>query len=155
MDLNVFNGCWFGGPDCWMDIDTESTIPIAEVNWFENPSVLEERGGETISLSRQIGLGENFVGLYPEFDTASCAGKFQQDNLIILTDGTNCSGGYFFVSPFKENGKATVVTAGGFPGEEIPMGICRGGATFPMSSWPLITNVAQGFGLPEIGRAHV
>ena len=141
----IFNGCWSFGPDCWMDIDTEATIPIADVSWFENPSFPEQRGGATVSMSRQIGLGENLVGLYPEFDASSCPGKFDKDNLIILTDGTNCSGGYFFVSPFTENNKAVVVTTGGYPGEDIPMGICRGGATFPMSNWPFIINVAEGY----------
>jgi hypothetical protein len=137
-----------GGPGCWMDIDTEETIPSDDIDWFESPSFIESRAGATVSMSRQIGLGENLVGLYPEFDAASCAGKFDRDNLVILTDGTNCSGGYFFVSPFKENGKATVVTAGGYPGEDIPMGICRSGGAFPMINWHITANIAAAFGLP-------
>ena len=146
--LDQFFGasCWGLGPGCWMDIDTEETIPSEEISWFESPSYTENRGGSPVSLSRQIGIGENLVGLYPEFDAASCAGKFDRDNLVILTDASNCSGGYFFVSPFKENEKATVVTMGGYPGEDIPMGICRSGLTIPMSNWPFIVNIAEGFG---------
>ncbi len=145
--------CWFLGPGCWMDIDTGDNIPSDEISWFESPSFMENRGGSTVSMTRQIGLGEYLVGLSPEFDAASCAGKFDRDNLVILTDGTNCSGGYFFVSPFKENEKATVVTMGGYPGEDIPMGICRSGAAFPMINWHIIVGAAMDIFGPSVDVA--
>ena len=52
-------------------------------------------------------------------EPVSCAGKFNKENLIVLTDGSNCSGGYYIVKPFKENDVATVVTMGGYVDEYI------------------------------------
>lgn len=121
---------------CWDDIATEKLLLPSDINWYAAPNVVEERAGVPIQMTRQVGLGRSITksifGYLPPTDVASCQGKFQGENLIILTDGANCSGGYFFLTPFVENKVATVVTMGGYvkdPNSKIEAGICRGGAT--------------------------
>jgi hypothetical protein len=84
--------------------------------------VVEERGGVALSLSRFVSLPN--IG-DPEFDSASCAGRFQGDDLVFITDGSNASGGYFLPASFK--GEGVIVSVGGVVGE--PM--ATGGAAFP------------------------
>ncbi len=57
-----------------------------------------------MSLSRQVGFSQNFEDVFPEFDTASCAGRFVDVNLIFLTDRVNRSGSYFLPAAFKDKG---------------------------------------------------
>jgi hypothetical protein len=126
---------------CWQDLEAEGQglIPHTEVDWFENPTVTEVRAGIPIPLSRKMGLGESLhqrqFGFLPPRDVSSCQGKFSGENLVILTDGANCSGGYVLLEPFIDNHKAIVVTMGGYvadPDDRIEVGTCRTGGSFPV-----------------------
>ena len=130
--------CFEGGngPVCYMDLDTGETLPLSLLDWHLDPSVTEQRGGVSMSLSRQVGFSQNYEGVFPEFDTASCAGRFVDNNLIFLTDGVNRSGSYFLPAAFK--GKGEIVTMGGFVDEPIAMGNARGGVTIGASIYVAI-----------------
>lgn len=121
------------GPTCFMDLDTGEPLPREAFDWFLDPSFIEIRGGVPVSLSGQVGLGQHLSGLFPEFDVASCAGRFTGKNLILLTGGTNASGGYFLPAAFKDKG--VIVSTGGFVGEPISMGIARSGPTVSAHVW--------------------
>ena len=79
-------------------------------------------------MSRIVGVWN--VG-NPEFDSASCAGRFQGDDLVFITDGRNASGGYFLPASFK--GEGVIVGTGGFLGEPMAMGRAPSGASIPVS----------------------
>lgn len=129
-----FPPCAVGlGPACFTDLTTGDPLPLDELDWFRDPSILEWRGGAPVSLSREVGLGQNLVGVFPEFDVSSCAGKFQGKNLILLTHGVNASGGYFLPAIFK--GKGVIVSTGGFVDEPLAMGMARGGPTLSAHIW--------------------
>jgi hypothetical protein len=119
-------------PGCLTDPNTGSPL-VAGHDWFATPSLLESRAGQPVSLSRYAGLPN--IGA-PEFDAASCAGRFQGDDLVFITDGTNASGGYFLPAAFQ--GEGVIVGVGGYVGEPLAMGRARGGATVPGSFWSTI-----------------
>lgn len=122
------------GTRCFLDPDTGEPPPLGQLDWFLNPSFLEERGGVPVSLSRQfalLGFQQNFFDF--DFTPASCAGRFKGDDLIFLTDGLNKSGTYILPAAFK--GKSVIVTMGGFVDEPMPMGIAAGGVGFDASQW--------------------
>jgi hypothetical protein len=122
----------FFTPGCMTDVDTGEPL-IAAPDWFATPSVVERRGAEPVSLSRLVAVLN--VG-DPEFDSASCAGRFQGDDLVLLTDGRNASGGYFLPASFA--GEGVIVNAGGFLGEPMAMGRARSGASFPVTQFASI-----------------
>jgi hypothetical protein len=95
-------------------------------------------------LSRYVGLPN--IG-DPEFDAASCAGRFQGNDLIFITDGTNASGGYFLPASFQ--GEGVIVGVGGYVDEPMAMGRARGGATVPAS---FLANIAQALPLLTEGE---
>lgn len=114
-------------PGCLTDAGTGEPL-VAGADWFRIPSVVEPRGGVPVSMSRIFGVWN--VG-NPEFDSASCAGRFQGDDLVFITDGRNASGGYFLPASFK--GEGVIVNTGGFLGEPMAMGRAPSGATIPVS----------------------
>jgi hypothetical protein len=133
-------------PGCLTDPTTGVPL-VAGDDWFAAPSIVESRAGQPVSLSRYVGLPN--IG-DPEFDAASCAGRFQGDDLVFITDGTNASGGYFLPAAFENEG--VIVGIGGYVGEPMAMGRARGGATVPGSLWaaiaqalPLLTEGALSF----------
>ena len=107
-------------PGCLIDVNSGATLPPSKFDWFLSPTERELRGGRSVSLSRQ-------------FDSASCAGKFAGDDLVLLTNGCNASGGYFLPAAFKGDG--VIVNTGGIVGEPMAMGRARGGATAAGSVW--------------------
>jgi hypothetical protein len=111
-------------PGCLTDAEEGGVIGVSELDWFRSPSRDEVRAGEPILMSRQFGLPTLDDAV---FDAASCAGRFQGDALIFITNGTNASGGYFLPAAFT--GEAVIVGTGGFAGEPMVMGNARGGAT--------------------------
>jgi hypothetical protein len=116
-------------PGCLTDIDTGEPL-LASADWFADPSINERRGGARVSLTRQFAFQN--VG-DPEFDVASCAGRFQGDDLVFLTDGRNASGGYFLPAAFK--GEGVIVSMGGYLGEPMAMGRALSGGSIPSSIW--------------------
>jgi len=125
-------------PGCLTD-PTTGTPLVAADDWFADPSVRESRAGEKLSLSRFVSLPN--IG-NPEFDSASCAGRFQGDDLVFITDGSNASGGYFLPASFE--GEGVIVSVGGYVGEPMAMGRARGGATFPGGIWaPVADSIEQ------------
>jgi hypothetical protein len=125
-------------PGCLTDPGTGAPL-VADDDWFADPSVRESRAGEKLSLSRFVSLPN--IG-NPEFDSASCAGRFQGDDLVFITDGSNGSGGYFLPASFE--GEGIIVSTGGFVGEPMAMGRARGGATALGGGWaPLAEAIEQ------------
>jgi hypothetical protein len=116
-------------PGCLTDVDTGEPL-VAGPDWFAEPSVVERRGGARVSLTRQIAFQN--VG-DPEFDVASCAGRFQARDLVFITDGRNASGGYFLPAAFK--GEGTIVSTGGYLDEPMAMGRALSGGSIPSSTW--------------------
>jgi hypothetical protein len=117
-------------PGCLTDVNNGAALASSRYDWYLHPTQFELRAARLVTLSRQVGLPN--VG-NPLFDSASCAGKFADQDLVILTNGTNASGGYFLPAAFK--GDAVIVNTGGYLGEPMAMGRARGGATVPGSIW--------------------
>jgi hypothetical protein len=137
-DLGIDPCALFLTPGCLTEPATGAPL-AAGYDWFADPSVTETRAGSRLSLSRFVSLPN--IG-DPEFDSASCAGRFQGDDLVFITDGSNASGGYFLPAAFK--GEGVIVSVGGFVGEPMAMGRARGGATFPGGVWaPLAEAIEQ------------
>lgn len=130
--------------------DTRTGTPLAAgFDWFLHPSVVEERGGAALSSSRFVSLPN--VG-NPEFDAASCAGRFQGDDLVFITDGSNASGGYFLPASFQ--GEGVIVGVGGYVGEPLAMGRARGGATVSGGRWAAIVEAIEGLTAGAITFEH-
>lgn len=125
-------------PGCALDVDRGTPFTSDRYDWFFYPTQRELRGGRLITLSRQLGL-PNIAN--PEFDSASCAGRFADEDLIVLTNGSNASGGYFLPSAFKGDG--VIVNTGGFVGEPMAMGRARGGATVPGGIWAIAAQAIE------------
>lgn len=136
-------------PGCLLDIDTDAPLPADALDWFRSPSYRERRAGARVTLSRQVALPN--IGA-PEFDSASCAGRFAGDDLILLTNGANASGGYFLPAAFKGDG--VIVNTGGIAGEPMAMGRARGGATVPGSLWPTLAGLIESVSQGEIRFEH-
>jgi hypothetical protein len=139
----------FYGPGCLTNVSTGDPLGLGQLRWFESPRRVETRGGERVSLTREVGLG-NFLG--PDFDSASCAGRFAGDDLVLITNGSNASGGYFLPAAFKGDG--VIVNTGGFLGESMAMGRCRGGATTPASVWAQLAEAYEELSGGEIQFQH-
>jgi hypothetical protein len=116
-------------PGCLTDVETGEPL-VADANWFASPTVVEERAHVPVSLSRQVAVWNVND---PEFDSASCAGRFQGDNLVFITDGRNASGGYFLPASFE--GEGVIVNTGGFVGEPMAMGRALSGGSIPGTTW--------------------
>ena len=126
--LGLDDPCLLGfTPGCMTDVTTGEPL-VGGADWFRNPSVVEERGGSPVSMSRLVAIWN--VG-DPEFDSASCAGRFQGNDLVFITDGRNASGGYFLPASFK--GEGVIVNTGGFLGEPMAMGRALSGGSIPVS----------------------
>jgi hypothetical protein len=117
-------------PGCFVDPRSNTPLGRESFDWFLSPRVHEWRGGRLVSLSRQFALPDMDA---PVFDEASCAGRFAGDDLVLITNGSNSSGGYFLPAAFKGDG--VIVSTGGFVGEPMAMGRARGGATQRGSQW--------------------
>lgn len=138
----------FVTPGCLLEVRTAEPLSLSSpLDWVSSPSRTERRGGRPVSLSRLVGLPN--IG-NPEFDSASCAGRFAGDNLVIVTNGANASGGYFLPSAFK--GDAVIVNTGGFVREPMAMGRARGGATITGGLW---SEIAQGLPLLTNGELRI
>ncbi len=126
-------GCWFGyESQCHLYPDTGVTLP-KDYHWMESAQVVEERGGVLETLTRQVSFKHWYEKYRAGTDTIACPGTFQNDSLIILSDGTGASAGYFFPEVIRN--QALVVTMGGFLGEPLVSGIARGGAVWSMNGW--------------------
>jgi hypothetical protein len=112
-------------PGCFVDPFTGQ--PFVDVDWFED-STFEVRGGVTESLSPPFYFSDSSP-LNPPFASPvpiACPGKFEDDRLVVLTNGLSFSAAYFFTERIRD--RATVVTAGGYAGEPLVAGAARGGA---------------------------
>ena len=119
---------------CFVDI--ENNEPLTGSNWNAVNTVEEERGGVMEVLSPMVAFRSFNPDYQPGIDPIACPGKFEDDRLIILSDGTGASAGYFFPEIIKD--QAVIVTMGGFAGEDLVTGIARGGAVWRMNygeSW--------------------
>jgi len=106
---------------CFVDPLDGQPLP----DWSQGATV-EVRGGAPVSLNRRSAF-RNFDDAYqPGQDPIACPGKFKGRTLIVLSNGTGLSAGYFFTELIRD--QATVVTAGGRIGEPLVTGIARGGA---------------------------
>jgi hypothetical protein len=137
------------GPGCLLDVNTQAFMPLNELEWFRSPTVTERRGSAWLDLARQTSLA---LSALPEFDSASCAGRFAGKNLVFLTDGVNASGGYFLPAAFKGDG--VIVTMGGYVGEALAMGRARGGATMPGSFWSQQATLMELYSEGQISFTH-
>jgi hypothetical protein len=116
-------------PGCLTDVETGEPL-VADTTWFASPTVVEERADVPVSLSRQVAVWNVND---PEFDSASCAGRFRGDSLVFITDGRNASGGYFLPASFE--GEGVIVNTGGFVGEPMAMGRALSGGSIPGTTW--------------------
>lgn len=136
-------------PGCALDVDRGTPFTSDRYDWFFHPTQRELRGGRLVTLSRELGL-PNVAN--PEFDRASCAGRFVDDDLIVLTNGGNASGGYFLPAAFKGDG--VIVNTGGYLGEPMAMGRARGGATVPAGIWGIAVQAIEGLSQGVIRFHH-
>lgn len=117
-------------PGCFVDPESDVPLGSESFDWFSSPRTRELRGHRWVSLSRQFSLPNQEAAV---FDQASCAGRFAGDDLVLITNGSNSSAGYFLPAAFKGDG--VIVNTGGFAGEPMVMGRARGGATQRGSQW--------------------
>ncbi|NNL63511.1 MAG: hypothetical protein HKO69_06815 [Woeseiaceae bacterium] len=104
--------------------------------WSEGQPTSEVRGGALETLSPVFtpiwlynpDAAPLFFPAYeqPFYRPIACPGKFEGENLVVLTNGQSFSAAYF--TPEKLRGKATLVTSGGFAGEQLVLGAARGGS---------------------------
>lgn len=135
-------------PECVLDVDRGTHFAASKVDWAFVPTHHEVRGGALLSLSRQFGLPPAEA----VFDAATCAGRFSGDNLVLLTNGSNASGGYFLPAAFK--GEGVIVNSGGILGEPMAMGRARGGATVGGSVWSEGAKMIESLSHGEIRFPH-
>ena len=80
-----------------------------------------------------MGFSNDRPEYLPGTNPIACPGKFQGSTLVILTNGTGASAGYFFPELVRD--KSVFVSAGGFVGEPLVSGIARGGAVWGMNNF--------------------
>jgi hypothetical protein len=132
-DLYIpWTDCFFGYEAACF-VDPATNLPLSGYNWLQVGGSVEVRGGVPTDLSRLFGF-RNFDAKYaPGSDPIACPGKFEDNTLIILSDGTGASAAYFFPELIRD--QALVVTAGGYVDETLVSGIARGGAVWSMNVW--------------------
>ena len=129
----------YNGPGCWTGLEAECFMntltgnPMSREDW-EN-TIEGERGGvpELLSPLAYVPFNGSYEipGSYP----IACPGKFRDDTLIVLSNGTGASAAHFFPEGIRND--ATIVTMGGYRNEPLVSGIARGGYTGSMSEvWP-------------------
>ncbi|WP_239490946.1 S41 family peptidase [Luteitalea sp. TBR-22] len=128
-DWSAANGsdCSFGYEGgCMVDPATEQ--PLA-AGWYTQGNETEERGGQSELLTQRF-LFRDWQGMA---EPIACPGKFSGENLIIYSNGTGASAGYFWPALMRPD--ATIVTSGGFLGQPPVLGIARGGAVWGMNDF--------------------
>ncbi|MEH6519457.1 MAG: hypothetical protein V7742_22500 [Halioglobus sp.] len=131
-DLSSCTSDGFGlEPGCKSLADTNESFE--SVDWFFG--VHPETRGQVLEFVTPKFYVNSSPGL-PVFGepapAISCPGKFTNENLILLTDGTNASAGYFFPALIKDH--ATLVSKGGVLGEGPGLGMARGGSVVQVSN---------------------
>jgi hypothetical protein len=129
-EYDITDSCWWGyEPGCFIDPDTEQ--PLGEYGWTQG-STTESRGGVGQLLTRQV-LFREFDPEYSQRNPIACQGKFQGKSLIVYSNGTGVSAGYFWPAMMWPD--ATIVTSGGIVGEPLVFGVARGGAVWGMNNF--------------------
>jgi hypothetical protein len=118
-------------PACFLDPDSGQRLTA--LDWYTNPVNWESRGGQNESLTRLVGFSNDRPDYVPGTDPIACPGKFQGNTLVLLTNGTGASGGYFFPEAIRD--QSVFVSAGGLIGEPLVSGIARGGAVWGMNGF--------------------
>lgn len=127
--FGINQSCWWGyEPACF--IDPVSEQPLADDGWAQG-TTLEVRGGVSELLTRRV-LFRNSNPQYSQVNPIACPGKFQGSSLIIYSNGTGVSAGYFWPAIMRPDAK--IVTSGGILGEPIVYGVARGGAVWGMNN---------------------
>jgi hypothetical protein len=127
-------------------VDPDGNV-LSDPDWYASSAEPVVRGGKTESLTREIFFAP-WRASYSELNPIACPGKFTGANLIIYSNGTGVSAGYFW--PALMRPEATIVTSGGFVGEPIVFGVARGGAVWGMNNFEAWTEqfLAWFFGTP-------
>ncbi|MEO1338781.1 MAG: hypothetical protein AAFV29_24275, partial [Myxococcota bacterium] len=92
--------------------------------WFTTTSI-EHLGGRPTALNPRFHLLASILPLYAPLREIQCPGKFEEDRLVVLTDGRTCSTAFQLANQLSE--RATNVSIGGVIGEDKAIGVCRGG----------------------------
>ena len=128
--IGFTEGCWWGyEAGCWLDLVSEQ--PLTDPEWYTRAN-FELRGGVLESLTPEV-LFRSFRPEYDQSNPIACPGKFTGPNLVIFSNGTGVSAGYFW--PALMRPEATIVTAGGFVDEPVVFGVARGGAVWGMNNF--------------------
>ena len=122
---------WGYEPACFLDATSGQRLTAND--WYSNPVITETRGGKSESLTQRVGFSNDRPEYLPGANPIACPGKFQGSTLVILTNGTGASAGYFFPELIRD--KSVFVSAGGFIGEPLVSGIARGGAVWGMNNF--------------------
>jgi hypothetical protein len=132
-----FNAFIFGEPDlCYWGyeaaclVDIFSATPLTDKFWMSINTVNELRGGQSETLTQWFSFRNGIPTYAAGADPIACPGKFEDDTLVILSNGTGASAGHFFPELIRD--QAVVVTTGGYVGEPLVSGIARGGAVWGM-----------------------
>ena len=128
--IGFTEGCWWGyEAGCYLDPISEQ--PLTAPDWYTQQN-FESRVGKLESLTPEV-LFRPFRPDYAESKPIACPGKFTGPNLVIFSNGTGVSAGYFWPALMRPD--ATIVTAGGFVDEPIVFGVARGGAVWGMNNF--------------------
>jgi len=151
--MTAFSDLYYGPGSCvWgyeaaCHVDPATGQPLPD--WSQGATV-EVRGGTPVSLNRWSAF-RNFGGDYQAgVDPIACPGKFRDRTLIVFSNGTGASAGYFFPELIRD--QATIVTAGGRLGEPLVTGIARGGAVWGMNNFEAVAEqyLKLVFGVPPV-----
>ncbi|MCX7043265.1 MAG: S41 family peptidase [Gammaproteobacteria bacterium] len=122
---------WGYEPACFVNPTTGQ--PLTANDWYTHPAISQTRGGKSESLTQAVSFINDRPDYVPGTDPIACPGKFHGSTLVILTNGTGASAGYFFPELIRD--KSVFVSAGGFIGEPLVSGIARGGAVWGMNGF--------------------
>jgi hypothetical protein len=112
---------------CYFDAVTGE--PLDAQGWSDG-SVTEQRGGVSQTLTRRLFF---FKSSDASAEPIACPGRFRGRTLIILSNGSGGSAGYFWPTIMRSD--ATIVTAGGFLGEPMVTGVARGASVWGMRDY--------------------
>ena len=134
-------------PGCFANTKTGS--PLDSLAWYTTTSV-ERLGGRPVALNPSFHFRtDGFFPFYTPLADIQCPGKFEQDRLVVLTDGRTCSTAFQLANQLSP--RATNVSIGGVVGEDKAIGVCRGGnvtdINFLTFFQELVTTTLDGLGV--------
>ncbi|MGF1467449.1 MAG: hypothetical protein ACFCGT_15090 [Sandaracinaceae bacterium] len=123
---------------------------LSDPLWYTQNNVTELRGRDLETMTDTVALTDLLL-FNPPPEAIPCAGKFAEEDLIVLVNGQNASMGFFAAQWLGEIGE--VVVAGGYLGEAMTAGQARGGSVVDTTYFTSVQDVYVGLAndfVPEL-----